>query len=342
MELFPTFLHSQSPVIQTSLTALTLMHLAKSRHDDALAHRGRGHYMQAVQQICLLKGAEDPCDLIRTAMILALYELYAQAPGQDHAWNVHVQAACNLARELHSGMETLNTQDRRRLRTIEVGLSGLAYGIVLTVQFLRMCANLSLEPPSVFRSHVELSTDSFDLLLNTLSEICQFRGGLRHQSVRSGVTWDSTAGILRASACFEKRLLSWYHELQSEAIHPLFMIRPATTRPMPVQLQKPEETMFFTNPSGIPHLLLYWLGMVLVYVTVAEALRGLANSGLFPPSRTIEQRLAKADALCHHFVNRLAQCQSACTGKGTGTAILAAAACQAAQQICPLRQYTQP
>ncbi|PWY94354.1 hypothetical protein BO94DRAFT_621764 [Aspergillus sclerotioniger CBS 115572] len=222
VELFPTFLHSQSPAIKSSLSALVLTHLAKSRNEDALAHCGRDHYMQAVQQICTLEGAVHPCDLICTAMILALYELYARPLGQDHAWNVHVQAACNLA---------------------QVGLWDLGYGIVLTVQFLRMCVNVPDQASSILPSHVELFTDSFDLLLNTLSEICQFRTGLR-PSFRSEVTWDSAAGILRASTCFENRLLCWYHELQSKAIHPLFMVGPATVPPVPVHAQEPEEMIF--------------------------------------------------------------------------------------------------
>ncbi|RAK99430.1 uncharacterized protein BO80DRAFT_123769 [Aspergillus ibericus CBS 121593] len=313
-ELFPTFLHSQSPVIKASLSALTLIHLAKSRHDDALAHRSRQHYRQAVQQICALKGKDDPSHLIRTAMILALYELYAQPPGQGHAWNVHVTAACNLAREHRAAM--LNNQDRQRLRTIE---------------FLRKCVNVSDGVSAVNRSPMGLSTDRFDLLLDILSEIGQLRSGLRHQIARNGVTWDSTACLLMTSACLENQLLSWYHKWQSETNHPLFTIRSTTVPPAAMHPRQPEETMFFTDPSGIPHLLLYWLGLVLLYATVAETLRGLTSEQV--RSRTIQQRLTKADALCHHFATRLAQCQSGCTGKGTGTAILAAAAWQAAQSV---------
>ncbi|GKZ45331.1 hypothetical protein AbraIFM66951_007948 [Aspergillus brasiliensis] len=59
-------------------------------------------------------------DLIRTAMILALYEVCAQPLAQDHAWSVHVQAACKLARESKVATEMLTPQDLRRLRTIEI------------------------------------------------------------------------------------------------------------------------------------------------------------------------------------------------------------------------------
>lgn len=74
-----------------------------------------------MQHILELRQLSDPTDLIRTGMILALYETYDSAPDQDDAWQVHVEAACNLMRQSHLSAGALNDHDLRRLYTIEVG-----------------------------------------------------------------------------------------------------------------------------------------------------------------------------------------------------------------------------
>lgn len=123
VKLFPSFSQSVLPVVRTALTALTLAHVASLRKDHNLEQYSRHYYVQAIQQICTLTDIDYVSDLVRSAMILALYEVCAQPSGQEDAWSVHVQAAGKLASESNFATELLNTQDLRRLRTIEVGSS---------------------------------------------------------------------------------------------------------------------------------------------------------------------------------------------------------------------------
>ncbi|GLA05887.1 hypothetical protein AnigIFM60653_006408 [Aspergillus niger] len=272
VELFSSFVQSESPVVKTALAALTLVHTASLQQDDALAHYSRHHYVQAMQQICALTEVDYCSDLVRTAMILALYEVCAQPSGQDHAWSVHVQAACRLASESNTATEMLTAHDLHRLRTIE------------------------------------------------------------HELLRNKITWDSATYLIRVSVSLERKLLHWNHEWQSESRYPLFMIVPPTAGPMATPSGKPEEKIFIPRADDIPLLLFYWLGMTMVYATIANVLRGIQDVQ-HVPTTMLERRLAKATGLCHRFVDRISQCQMGCADKGLGTMILAAAVCRAAQTL---------
>jgi Fungal specific transcription factor domain len=121
-ETFHSLLDSQSAIVKASLSALTLIHLANSQCDDALAHRARHYYSQTTQHIHALRRVEHPNDLIHTGMILALYEVYSHSPSHENAWQVHVQAAYNFMRESGFQTQALSKYDLRRLCTIEVRL----------------------------------------------------------------------------------------------------------------------------------------------------------------------------------------------------------------------------
>ncbi|GKZ83748.1 hypothetical protein AnigIFM56816_008844 [Aspergillus niger] len=317
VELFSSFVQSESPVVKTALAALTLVHTASLQQDDALAHYSRHHYVQAMQQICALTEVDYCSDLVRTAMILALYEVCAQPSGQDHAWSVHVQAACKLARESNTATEMLTEQDLRRLRTIE---------------YLHICTNINHGPSLTLLSHAEPSANRFDILLDILYELGQLHSYFQHELLRNKITWDSATYLIRVSVSLERRLLHWNHEWQSESRYPLFMIVPPTAGPTATPSGKPEEKMSIPQADDVPLLLFYWLGMTMVYATIAKVLRG-TQEFQHVPATILERRLAKATGLCHRFVDRISQCQVGCADKGLGTIILAAAVGQAAQKL---------
>ncbi|GLA26810.1 hypothetical protein AnigIFM63326_003978 [Aspergillus niger] len=296
VELFSSFVQSESLVVKTALAALTLVHMASLQQDDALAHNSRQHYVQAMRQICALTEVDYCSDLVRTAMILALYEVCAQPSGQDHAWSVHVQAACKLASESNTATEMLTAQDLRRLRTIE---------------------------PSANR---------FDILLDILYELGQLHSYSQQELRRNNITWDSATYLIRVSVSLERKLLHWNHEWQSESRYPLFMIVPPTAGPTATPSGKPEEKMSIPKADDVPLLLFYWLGMTMLYATIAKVLRG-TQEFQHVPATILERRLAKATGLCHRFVDRISQCQVGCADKGLGTIILAAAVGQAAQKL---------
>lgn len=120
-ETFFSFLGSQSTIVNYSLSALTLAHLGSSKCDATLAQQGRHYYGLAMQNICALRTLEHPTSLIRTGMILALYEVYSHPLGSENSWQVHVQGAYNLMRASKLPHHALSRHDRRRLFTIEVG-----------------------------------------------------------------------------------------------------------------------------------------------------------------------------------------------------------------------------
>lgn len=121
VETLSSLMSSQSRLVNESLSALVLIHTATSRKDDALSQCSRLSYGLLMQQILGLRQLSDPTDLIRTGMILALYETYNSAPDQNHAWQIHVEAAYNLLSQYRIPAGVLNDHDLRRLRTIEVG-----------------------------------------------------------------------------------------------------------------------------------------------------------------------------------------------------------------------------
>lgn len=140
-EAFFSFLDSQSTIVNVSLSALTLAHLANSKRDGALAQHGRHHYGLAMQKICALRTLEHPTALVRAGMILALYEIYNHPLGSDNPWQVHVQGAYNLMREFDFPHQALSKHDFRRLCTVEVGLSdGITKDCELTVFSFSVCA----------------------------------------------------------------------------------------------------------------------------------------------------------------------------------------------------------
>ncbi|BCR99629.1 Zn(II)2Cys6 transcription factor [Aspergillus luchuensis] len=317
VKLFPSFSQSVLPVVRTALTALTLAHVASLRKDHNLEQYSRHYYVQAIQQICTLTDIDYVSDLVRSAMILALYEVCAQPSGQEDAWSVHVQAAGKLASESNFATELLNTQDLRRLRTIE---------------FLLTCTNVNHEPSLSLLSRMEPSTNRFDILLDMLYKVGQLHRYTQNELHRNKTTCDSAIHLMKVLIGLEQNLLSWYHEWQSECRHPMFMIVPPTAGPMPTPCGKPEERMVIPNADDIPPLLFHWLGLTIIYATIAKVIRGMPDSQ-YVPATILERRLAKATGLCHRFVDRISQCQVGCAGKGLGTTILAAAVLQAAQRI---------
>ncbi|RAL08580.1 Zn(II)2Cys6 transcription factor [Aspergillus homomorphus CBS 101889] len=317
-ETFFTLLESGSPIVHASLAALTLTHTANTRHDDALAQQGRHQYELAVQQIRALPALTQPTDLIRSGMILALYESCTHSPGQGNAWQIHVQAACNLVRQLAAPALALSKQDLRRLRTVD---------------FLRICIDGQIISPPNLELPAEPATDVFDRLLDILYQIMHTLAAVRRKTRLDGLNRDSAELLMRRAVVHEAQLLDWYRGLQSEdggmvISRPAAVSREATKK----------NALAFSNPSVIPLMLLYWLGMVAVYASTAETLQTLAQSRQFATSTTLPQRLNKADSLCRHFANRIHQRHAGCAGLGLGTAILAAATAAAARQICASRQ----
>lgn len=72
-----------------------------------------------MQKIRALKNLEHPTALVRSGMILALYEIYNHPIASDNPWQVHVQGAYNIMRGLEFPHQALSKHDLRRLCTIE-------------------------------------------------------------------------------------------------------------------------------------------------------------------------------------------------------------------------------
>lgn len=174
------------------------------------------------------------------------------------------------------------------------------------------CSNFYLQPKG-------LSADMFDRLLEILSQTAYLLSTLRKKSSYGGLDRDSANTLLQQSVYNEGQLLTWFHELQSEGSQPLFFFHTP-------------ETIRFTNPSSIPLLLLYWLGLVAVYASMAKALRILVRTD--ERTTCLKKKLETAELLCYRFANRLSQCHTGCVGMGRGTTILLMATSLAAQQIC--------
>ncbi|OJJ50266.1 hypothetical protein ASPZODRAFT_1137767 [Penicilliopsis zonata CBS 506.65] len=331
VERFPDFSRGNSPLIRNCVSALALMHFAKTRQIDSLVREDAHYYSPAVQETCTLQRNQCPADLTRAAMILGLYELYSLGPSvQLHAWRVHIIAATQLAQELSPPIQSLSNSDLRRLQTL---------------QFLQSCATRKEQRCPQRANHG--SNNRFDQLMDVLFEVGELYRHLEQIRVSSGETkCRSTDLLLRKAFDIEQKLLGWCHELQSENCStPLFLAK--------CDEQRSNQTIItFPNASAIPLLMLYWLGMVVIYSSASEGLQMLevdesirmqdfgvyefglnlsARSEQFDYDQTLED---EAEVLCKHFVSKISQSQADCMEKGLGTATLAAASLQAAQHLC--------
>jgi hypothetical protein len=182
------------------------------------------------------------------------------------------------------------------------------------------CPNLYFQPKGP-------SADIFDRLLEILSQTAYLLATMRRSSY-GGLDRNSANALLQQSVYSKGELLTWFHEFQSEeGSQPLFFSQHMTDD----TVERPQETIKFTNPSSIPLLVLYWLGLVAVYASMAKALRILARTD----ERTcLKERLETAELLCYRFTNRLSQSHAGCVGMGQGNTILLMATSLAAQQIC--------
>ncbi|RAK81021.1 uncharacterized protein BO72DRAFT_492998 [Aspergillus fijiensis CBS 313.89] len=311
-ETFSSFLEAQSPMVHRSLAALTLNHAANSRHDDTLTQRSRQQYELAVQQICALNELNQPTDLIRSGMILALYKSYTYPPAQN--------SACNIVRQLEAPTTVLGKQDVRRLRTVD---------------FLRICIDGQITPAPSLDLLTVASSDVCDQLLDILFQITQTLSAVRRKTLSGRIDRYSADHLMRNAFFHEGRMLDWYRGLELENDGPPYVSRASVVAAR--ASASGDSILAFPNPSIIPLVLLYWIGMVAVYASLAKMLQTLKQSGQFEASTTLPQRLKKAENLCHYFATRINQCHAGCAGLGLGTAILAAATSLAARQICPVR-----
>jgi hypothetical protein len=124
-EILPTLLESKSTIIDASVFALTLTHVAMSQQDSYLLATSRQYYTIAIQKVCAYDRVRNPHDFIYVAMILAMYELYTCVPGDIQSWIIHVSAACKFANQCPSSELSLTGHDLYRLRTVAVSFSSL-------------------------------------------------------------------------------------------------------------------------------------------------------------------------------------------------------------------------
>lgn len=177
-----------------------------------------------------------------------------------------------------------------------------------------------------------LSADRFDRLLEILSQAAHLLASLQQKGPCGGLDRDNADILLQQSIYNEGKLLKWFHELQTEeGNQPLFFSQ-HTSNDTP---ENSQETINFTNPSSIPLLALYWLGLVAVYASMTKTLRILVRTEEERArEKSLKQRLETAELICYHLTNRLSQAHTGCVGMGQGTTILLMATSLAAQQIC--------
>lgn len=112
------------------------------------------------------------------------------------------------------------------------------------------------------------------------------------------------------------------------------MTQAGPTLSMPNDTDDQLQIIIIPEISSIHLLLFYWLGLVIVYTSMSEALEHLALSSLSEIPNDPYERMEAADSLCRDYVTRISQCQTdATTGKGLGIAIFAKATSLAAQKI---------
>lgn len=201
------------------------------------------------------------------------------------------------------------------------------------IQFLRLCmSGQNMTSSGLYFQPKGLSADKFDRLLEILSQAAHLLASLQQKSPSGRLDINMTNTLLQQSVHTEGQLLTWFHELQSEeGSQPL-----SFSQNMSIDtLESPQETMHFTNPSSIPLLALYWLGLVAVYASMTKTLRILVRTeDEQARAKSLKQRLEIAESLSYRFVNRLSHCHAGCVGMGQGTTILLMATSMAAQQIC--------
>lgn len=173
----------------------------------------------------------------------------------------------------------------------------------------------------------------FDRLLEILCQTAYLLVPLQERNSHNEISRNSANTLLQQSVYNEGQLLTWFHELQLEdGSRPLSI----SQHMLDDTLESTQETINYTNSSSIPLLALYWLGLVVVYTSMAKALRILIREG--DERSCLKKKLETAELLCYRLANRLSQWHTRCVGVGQGTSILLMATSLAVKNIC---QYLQ-
>lgn len=216
------------------------------------------------------------------------------------------------------------------------------------------------------RSTVKTSSNLYNQLLDILFKI----PGLLEESERIKFSNEETyhtlaSNLLLKALHIEEDLLQWYERMNTThaVSEPLFLIQPG-----PVRNGKnvTEAKITFRNESIIPPLLLYWLGLVLVYTIITAALRAPESMGVdsfkrqefaflcsslsqgsrqksiaFNFASTLAHEDSKKSVLTYawsrrsHYVQRISDSMLDCANKSFGTAIVATLTSSVMHQFCP-------
>ncbi|KAH8695299.1 hypothetical protein BGW36DRAFT_382454 [Talaromyces proteolyticus] len=319
VETFPKLMNSNlHSICGVALTALILVHNGRAQKNEVWVREGEIYYSSAVEEICSWKRIMDPSEVIRTAMVLALYEAYTSYPREVYKWRVHVRAACNFATEssLYKPDLGLRKYDIYRLETI---------------QFLSSFMLDHEEAPwqsfsNIFEKAGQHSTDIFGFLLNILPEVSQMYEEVKHmQEIDNSTSATCPKGLLHKCLDTEKKLLGWYKELTSVHDGPLFLF----TKSPSGEKNSHSISIKFPNTSIIPHLMIYWLSMVMTYTCICTAI--LAGAESFQNSFQIEEgRLKKRGindfiSLYTHYILHISQSQLECMNRELGIALISSA-----------------
>lgn len=118
-------------------------------------------------------------------------------------------------------------------------------------------------------------SNAYDQLLDILFKIPSIVEELEQLKSQSNTTicLRRVSSLLLNAFHIEENLMQWYQKLNTNFgdNEPLFATQPTTS--VPNELHVTNGRITFRNESLIPLLLLYWLGLVIIYTTITTALQ---------------------------------------------------------------------
>jgi hypothetical protein len=152
-----------------------------------------------------------------------------------------------------------------------------------------------------------------DILFKIPSLVEEFE---RSKSSNQAECHRQVSSLLFKALNIEEELMQWYRKLDTDEVNePLFLIQPT---PVSNGINATNGRITFRNESIIPLVLLYWLGMVIIYTTVTAALQTSdamdLNSFQMQESTLLDSSLSHAnrsqDSLARNFDLPLAHCEN--------------------------------
>ncbi|KAH8817246.1 hypothetical protein F5884DRAFT_246183 [Xylogone sp. PMI_703] len=266
----------QHDLLDSALSALSLVYLGKLHHDEVLLHKSVEHYdsvLQSIQpRVSQPSNAERKLEI---CVLLSIYELHHPTYPDVRGWVFHVRGACEILKQMGppSNDRPLDLNLYRRIRTAAL-FDSLGSG---KASFFTM-------------SEWQNTSDApFDQLLDILfcilaitTEVDQ----IKSNAMLGQITPSTIDTLMEKCQILQARLIHWYLDLQGKIPGPIYHVQPISVDMDQYGASNIspgrtfQEEIIFPNFSIRETMLLYWVGELVNHDTMINLVTSGQSLGI--------------------------------------------------------------